>query len=174
MSSTTEAMLTKLLSDPLTIDRFTSTNQKRLAESYSFTVDLLRKHKIPFIPAQGGHFLWVDLRQFIPPSIRIAAQSGDRQAEYLIWRAMLKEGVYVNLGEAFTEHKVGFFRLSFSVPIWMLDLGMKRMFRALQQTYNPLRVGTVIAPNAPVSVPSTTIETSATVAPVLVSDSDED
>ncbi|KAG0051855.1 hypothetical protein BGZ83_003256 [Gryganskiella cystojenkinii] len=172
ISSTTEAMLTKLLSDPLTIDRFTSTNQKRLAESYSFAVDLLRKHKIPFIPAQGGHFLWIDLRQFIPPSFRVAAQSGDRHAEYLLWRAMLKEGVYVNLGEAFTERKVGFFRLTFSVPIWMLDLGLKRMLRALQLTYDPLRVGTVVVPSSTVAVESPAIATAPTVAPVLSSDDD--
>ncbi|KAF9934991.1 hypothetical protein FBU30_009414 [Linnemannia zychae] len=130
MASTTEAMITKLLSDPVVIEDFTRTNQTRLAESYTYTVDTLRAHNIPYIPAQGGHFLWIDLRQFIPSGLVSSAQAGERSAEHLVWRAMLDEGVYVNLGEAFTERKVGFFRFSFSVPLPMLKLGLERMLRA--------------------------------------------
>ncbi|GJJ69679.1 hypothetical protein EMPS_02027 [Entomortierella parvispora] len=157
MSSTTEAMLTRLLADGKTVDEFTSTNQKRLAASYTFAVDTLRKHQIPYLPAQGGHFLWMDLRQYIPPAFKAAAAQGDRNQEYLLWRAMLNEGVYVNLGAAFSERKVGFFRLSFSVPIPMLELGLKRMLRALQLTYDPLRVSTA-------STTATTTTTPAVVA----------
>ncbi|KAG0063537.1 pyridoxal phosphate-dependent transferase [Linnemannia elongata] len=130
MSSTTEAMLTKLLSDPVVIEDFTKTNQARLAESYTHTVDTLREHNIPFLPAQGGHFIWIDLRQFIPSHLVSSAQAGERSAEYLVWRAMLKEGVYVNLGEAFSERLVGFFRLTFSVPVPMLKVGLERMIKA--------------------------------------------
>ncbi|KAF9128926.1 hypothetical protein BGW39_004615 [Mortierella sp. 14UC] len=135
MASTTEAMITKLLSDPLVIDGFIRTNQARLAESYTCTVDTLRKHNIPYIPAQGGHFIWIDLRQFIPTTLVSAARAGERSAEYLVWRAMLKEGVYVNLGEAFSESKVGFFRLSFSVPVPMLKLGLERMIKACRWAF---------------------------------------
>ncbi|KAF9291318.1 hypothetical protein BGZ68_004406 [Mortierella alpina] len=136
MASTTEAMLIKLLEDPATIENFTKTNQKRLAESYTLTVNTLRKHKIPFLPAQGGHFLWIDLRQYIPASFVSMASAGDRAAEYLLWRAMLDKGVYVNLGQAFMEKKVGFFRLTFSVPLDMLQLGLERMLEACEQTVN--------------------------------------
>ncbi|KAF8941585.1 pyridoxal phosphate-dependent transferase [Dissophora ornata] len=132
ISSTTDAMITKLLESPETIEKFTKTNQQRLAESYTLTVDTLRKHNIPFIPAQGGHFIWIDLRQYIPASFASAASAGDREAEYLLWRAMLGEAVYVNLGEAFTERKVGFFRLTFAVPPAMLKLGLDRMIKACQ------------------------------------------
>ncbi|KAG0206085.1 hypothetical protein BGX28_002444 [Mortierella sp. GBA30] len=134
MASTTEAMLIKLLENPDTIDQFTKTNQKRLAESYTLAVDTLREHNIPFIPAQGGHFIWIDLRQYIPSGLVSSATAGDRAAEYLLWRAMLDEGVYVNLGQAFTERKVGFFRLTFSVPLPMLKLGLERMLKACQLT----------------------------------------
>ncbi|KAG0364038.1 hypothetical protein BGZ54_007898 [Gamsiella multidivaricata] len=134
ISSTTEAMLTKLLESPQTIDNFTKTNQLRLAKSYTLAVDTLRAHNIPFIPAQGGHFLWMDLRQYIPASFAAKASAGDREAEYLLWRAMLDQGVYVNLGEAFAERKIGFFRLTFSVPSEMLKLGLERMIRACQAT----------------------------------------
>lgn len=132
MSSTTEAMLTKLLSDPIVIEEFTTTNQARLAESYTCTVDTLREHNIPYLPAQGGHFIWIDLRQYIPSSLVGASQAGERTAEYLLWRAMLENGVYVNLGEAFSEKLVGFFRLTFSVPVPMLKLGLERMIKACQ------------------------------------------
>ncbi|KAG0258962.1 hypothetical protein BG011_002965 [Mortierella polycephala] len=134
MASTTEAMVIKLLSDPKAIDTFTKTNQQRLAESYTYAVDLLREHKISYIPAQAGHFLWIDLRTYIPSSFVSAASAGDRAAEYLLWRNMLDEGVYVNLGEAFSESKVGFFRLSFSVPLPQLKIGMERMIKACQKT----------------------------------------
>ncbi|KAF9562299.1 hypothetical protein EC968_005328 [Mortierella alpina] len=134
MASTTEAMLIKLLEDPAKIDLFTETNQKRLAESYTLTVDTLREHQIPFLPAQGGHFLWIDLRKYIPTHLVSVASTGDREAEYLLWRAMLDKGVYVNLGAAFTEKKVGFFRLTFSVPLDMLRLGLQRMLEACEHT----------------------------------------
>ncbi|KAF9361442.1 hypothetical protein BGX26_003186 [Mortierella sp. AD094] len=134
ISSTTEAMIIKLLEDPETIDAFTKTNQARLAESYTLTVDTLRKLNIPFLPAQGGHFLWVDLRQYIPQSFAAAASAGEREIEYKLWHAMLDEGVYLNLGEAFSERKVGFYRLTFSVPPAMLREGLERMTRACQAT----------------------------------------
>ncbi|KAK3813025.1 MAG: pyridoxal phosphate-dependent transferase [Benniella sp.] len=138
IASTTESMLIKLLENPKTIDRFTRTNQKRLAESYTLTVNTLRAHRIPYIPAQGGHFIWIDLRQFIPPSLVNIAATGDRGAEYRLFNAMLDQGVYVNLGEAFTEKKVGFFRLSFSVPIPMLKIGLERLIKACQATLQSL------------------------------------
>ncbi|KAF9955760.1 hypothetical protein BGZ72_003441 [Mortierella alpina] len=134
MASTTEAMLIRLLEDPAKIETFTKTNQKRLAESYTLTVDTLRENNIPFLPAQGGHFLWIDLRKYIPTDLVSAASTGDRKAEYLLWRAMLAKGVYVNLGEAFTEKKVGFFRLTFSVPLDVLKLGLERMLEACHDT----------------------------------------
>lgn len=128
-------MATKLLENPKTIERFTKTNQRRLAKSYTFAVDTLRAHRIPFVPAQGGHFIWIDLRQYIPPSLVSVAAAGDREAEYRLFKAMLSQGVYVNLGEAFTERKVGFFRLSFSVPLPMLKVGLKRVIKACQATF---------------------------------------
>ncbi|KAF9974361.1 hypothetical protein BGZ73_002247 [Actinomortierella ambigua] len=133
IASTTEAMCTHLLSDGKVIDEFTRTNQERLAESYTETANFLRAHKIPFIPAQAGHFLWMDLRQFIPQSLVASAQAGDREAELKLWYAMLDEGVYVNLGLAFTERTVGFFRLTFSLPVPMLKLGLERMMRAIER-----------------------------------------
>ncbi|KAF9412043.1 hypothetical protein BGZ94_001163, partial [Podila epigama] len=136
MSSTTEAMITHLLSSPERIKSFTQTNQDRLAESYTFAVNMLREHGIPYVPAQGGHFLWADFRKFIPQSLVASANEGDRKAEHLLWRAMIDHGVYVNLGEAFSESKVGFFRITFAVPVPMLRLGFERMFEACRRTFS--------------------------------------
>ncbi|KAG0237557.1 hypothetical protein BGW41_008357 [Actinomortierella wolfii] len=133
ISSTTEAMCTHLLSDGAVIDRFTKTNQQRLAESYTFASDFLRSHDIPFIPAHAGHFLWMDLRKYIPASLTASALAGDRAAELKLWHAMIDEGAYVNLGLAFTERTVGFFRLTFSLPVPMLQLGLERMMRAIER-----------------------------------------
>jgi bifunctional pyridoxal-dependent enzyme with beta-cystathionase and maltose regulon repressor activities len=132
MSSTTEAMVIRLLEDPETIDRFIKKNQKRLAKSYTVAVDTLRAHNIPFVPAQGGHFIWIDLRQYIPPSLLHLAEAGHREAEYMLFKTMIDEGVYLNLGEAFAMRKVGFFRLSFSVPVPTLKIGLERLIRACQ------------------------------------------
>ncbi|KAF9116444.1 hypothetical protein BGX27_002476 [Mortierella sp. AM989] len=134
ISSTTEAMIIKLLEDPETIEKFAKTNQARLAESYTLAVDTLREHNIPYIPAQGGHFLWVDLRQYIPQSFAAAASAGERKIERNLWNAMLDEGVFLNPGEVFTENKVGFFRLTFSVPPAMLRQGLERMIKGCQAT----------------------------------------
>ncbi|KAI8363515.1 pyridoxal phosphate-dependent transferase [Mortierella sp. GBAus27b] len=134
ISSTTEAMVTKLLEDPETIERFVKKNQKRLAKSYTVAVDTLRAHNIPFLPAQGGHFIWVDLRQYIPPPLLHLAEAGHREAEYRLFKTMVDEGVYVNLGEAFAMRKVGFFRLTFSVPVPVLKIGLERLIRACQVT----------------------------------------
>ncbi|KAF9928551.1 hypothetical protein BGZ65_006216 [Modicella reniformis] len=135
MSSPIEAMIIKLVENPATIDWFVKTNQRRLAESYTLTVDILRAHRIPFLPAQGGHYIWIDLRQYIPSALVNMAAAGEREAEYMLWKAMLDKGVYLNLGVAFSEKKVGFFRLSFSVPPWLLRIGLERMLRACERTF---------------------------------------
>ncbi|KAF9579015.1 hypothetical protein BGW38_004911 [Lunasporangiospora selenospora] len=106
ISSTTEAMALRLLSEPKTVDHFMRTNQKRLAQSYMVAATVLREHGIPFIPAQGGHFLWMDLRQFFPEHLAQAAKAGERGPEYVLWHAMLEEGVLLNPGEMFTESQV--------------------------------------------------------------------
>ncbi|ORZ04389.1 1-aminocyclopropane-1-carboxylate synthase, partial [Lobosporangium transversale] len=134
MSSVTEGMLTELLSDPERIDTFIKTNQARLAESYTYTVETLSKHNISFTPAQAGLFLWIDLRQYIPAPFKTAASHGDREAEFLLWRTMLDQGVYLNLGGGFSERKVGFFRLTFSLPLPILKMGLDRVLKACLET----------------------------------------
>lgn len=133
ISSTTEAMVIKLLENPETIERFTKTNQTRLAESYTVATEILHEHNVPFIPAQGGHFLWMDLSQFIPSSFKSAAALGDHEIEYRLWDAMVDGGVHVYPGDTFAERKVGFYRLSFSVPPEVLKEGLTRLFNSCEK-----------------------------------------
>ncbi|KAF9433135.1 hypothetical protein BGZ76_009835 [Entomortierella beljakovae] len=134
IASTTEAMVIKLLENPKNIAEFTKINQARLAKSYTLATDFLTQHNIPYIPAQGGHFIWIDFRQFIPSSFKAAAEGGDHDVEYHMWHSMLDAGVYINPGDAFTERIVGFYRLSFSVPPTMLKEGLDRIIKGLRNS----------------------------------------
>ena len=117
-----ENIATNLLADENYIDWFLTTNQRRLSEAYSRVVTLLSDSKIPYLPAQAGHYIWIDLREYV---------SGNRNQEHELFRKILQNGVYIALGDAFHSEEPGWFSLTFAVEGEMLRTAVSRIVEVL-------------------------------------------
>nr|CAG8521906.1 12692_t:CDS:2 [Entrophospora candida]CAG8529008.1 14380_t:CDS:2 [Entrophospora candida] len=117
-----ENIATNLLADENYIDWFLTTNQRRLGESYTRATNLLNENKISFLPAQAGHYIWIDFREYV---------QGNRSKEHELYKEFLKNGVYVSLGDAFHAEEPGWFSLAFAVEWDALKLGIQRIIDVL-------------------------------------------
>lgn len=103
----TQFLLESLIADTSWVERYTTQMQAGLRDTYQRLTAALDTHRIPFVPAEAGFFLLLDLRCFL-----------DRptwDAEERLWRRLL-EDAQVNLtpGAACRNAEPGLFRLCFA------------------------------------------------------------
>ncbi|MCP4896102.1 MAG: aminotransferase class I/II-fold pyridoxal phosphate-dependent enzyme [bacterium] len=106
-SGDTQFLLGEMIADDAWVDGYVREMKTRLASSYDLVTAHLGTGDIPFLRAEAGFFLVLDLRTYL------AEQTWD--AEYRLWRRLLEE-VNVNLtpGSACHCGEPGFFRLCFA------------------------------------------------------------
>ena len=103
-----------MLQNEKDLTRFISTNQSRLAEAYRFATSWLRQRNIPYLPAYAGHFIFIDLRKFLPQSDPKGAKITEpAQQEAQLWLTLLADGVYLAPGAFYGHSEPGWFRLTF-------------------------------------------------------------
>lgn len=61
-----DVLWSNLLLNPVGLPTYLALNKSRLAEAYRRATTFLQKHAIPYRPAHAGHFVWIDLRRFLP------------------------------------------------------------------------------------------------------------
>ncbi|KAI1613793.1 1-aminocyclopropane-1-carboxylate synthase [Exophiala viscosa] len=131
-SSVSEHIVANILEDDAWVDEYIRTNQARLAESYAFVVDFLRKHDITYTPGANAAF-------FIVPDLGKAylERHGNRKGSDAdnitgeIMQLLMKNKVFLTSGPYFGAQSPGLFRLVFSQPREVLDEGLKRMLAAI-------------------------------------------
>jgi 1-aminocyclopropane-1-carboxylate synthase len=127
VSTDTQALLRDLLADVPWLDGFGATNRARLADSYARTAGLLATAGIPYLPAEAGFSIWVDLRRWL------GADSFD--GERALWRRLFDEGrVSVLPGEVFHSAEPGWFRLCHTVDAATVREGIDRIGRVLARS----------------------------------------
>jgi aspartate/methionine/tyrosine aminotransferase len=127
VSTDTQALLCRLLSDPEWTDTLLAENRNRLAESYQITSELLGGEGIPHIDAQAGLFVWIDLRQWLAEPTA--------EAEHALWQTIFKKGgVSISPGTVFHCEEPGWFRLCYAVGETDLREGIRRIGEALRST----------------------------------------
>eukprot|EP00741_Cyanophora_paradoxa_P003902 tig00000737_g3796.t1 len=150
-SSYLASAMCRLLSDGPLVDRFLAANKPRapplrpappratpprvpeapspaemLREAYGAVSSLLSGAGIPFVPADAGFFVWVDLRRFLP--------TPDTAGETLVWtRAFRDAKVVVTPGAPFHALEPGWFRICYAaVPsLGGLREGVRRLLVSL-------------------------------------------
>lgn len=118
-----------LLNDEKYLDWYLATNRHRLTKTYDYMKAFLRHHQIPYVPSNAGHFLLVDLRNFIKP-----ADDGvetRKIAEAKLSSLFITNGVYVAPGAQYHHPVPGFFRLTFSIEPVALVVGLERIEKTL-------------------------------------------
>lgn len=88
----------KVLEDHDFVDKYIQINQTLLTESYLVAVKTFRKLNIPYVPAAGSLFVWIDLSEFL------SEQS--QEAENQFWLELYQEtGILLTPGEGFGHSK---------------------------------------------------------------------
>jgi aspartate/methionine/tyrosine aminotransferase len=104
VSTDTQWLLADLLGDQRWVERFLSRSRERLAGSYEMTAAQLTAVGVPFLPAEAGFSIWIDLRGWL--------RAATPDAEEALWRRLFTAG-RVNLlpGSVFHHPEPGWFRL---------------------------------------------------------------
>jgi len=134
-SSLVDSVFTRILADTSFVDDFIAKNQQRLLQTYNFLEEFCAANDIPFLEAEAGFFVYLDLRKWVN-LINSSLSDGhadhnhtehahdgheDRTAERMLWNRFLDIGVYIAPGEAFHTHELGWFRLCFANSDWKED-----------------------------------------------------
>ena len=97
----------KVLADHDFVSSYIKANQQVLTENYAVAVARLRKLNIPYSPARGSLFVWLDLSEFM--------SGNTADAEHTLWMDLFKRtGVLLTPGDGFGHSRRGQFRLVYS------------------------------------------------------------
>ena len=121
LSNHTQWVLSRVLTEDEFITEFITRNQQRLTDSYALAARSFRDMGVPYVPARGSLFLWVDLSEFLEE----ASESG----EMSLWRRLFDEtGVLLTPGVGFGHTKHGMFRVVYPcVQYEELEVAMIRL-----------------------------------------------
>ena len=110
----TTAMLTRqedtANGNELWTTEFRRENHKRLLQRYNAVVKILDHFHIPFLPAQAGLFVWIDLSQFLIP----CDGSTTANQERMLYRKLIDIGLLLTPGNSMKNERPGFFRCVFT------------------------------------------------------------
>jgi aspartate/methionine/tyrosine aminotransferase len=126
MSNYAQWIIEKILSDHDFVAAYIKANQAALTENYALTVSRLRKLGIPYSPARGSLFVWMDLSQLL--------KDDTAEGERALWMSLYKEsGVLLTPGDGFGHSKRGQFRLVYSYMMKDdLAVGIDRLARFVE------------------------------------------
>lgn len=121
-----------LLLDPVGLPEYLDLNRDLLASSYQLAVSFLTSHRIPFRHSNAGHFIWIDLREYLPTHDRAGAalEPGMAREEELAAR-LTANRVNVARGAAYSHPEAGYFRLTFTLRRDYFLEGLVRIERTL-------------------------------------------
>lgn len=111
----------KALADHEFVKSYIEANQRALTENYALAVSRLRELQIPYAPARGSLFVWLDMSEFM--------KENTPEAERSLWMDLYQQtGVLLTPGDGFGHEKRGQFRLVYSyVPKEELAVAMGRV-----------------------------------------------
>ena len=103
VASFSAAFFTYFLSNDKLVDGYLSTFQDRLKKAYLKTTTAMREQKIPYLPANGGLFIWIDLSQWLQ-YFDDGSETGKASQEHQHTLSLIKKGVVLSLGEVSILH----------------------------------------------------------------------
>jgi len=123
VSGYTQWIMQLLIEDDDFIGSYIERNQALLTESYAEVVTELRRLDIPYVPAGGSLFVWLDLSEFL--------EDATAEAENRLWLELYHTtGILLTPGHGFGHSKRGQFRLVHtSVRQDALEEAMRRLNR---------------------------------------------
>ncbi|KAF6794189.1 1-aminocyclopropane-1-carboxylate synthase-like protein [Colletotrichum sojae] len=129
VSSLSATVATKLLSDKKYLrDSFTPTFNRRLKKRRLLVEGELQRFEIPFIKADSGFFMFVDLSDWLD----LLFERHGKDGELDLLEYMMESGVFMEPGKAFFARTPGWFRLNFGGEKNTVKTGLQRLSRCLR------------------------------------------
>eukprot|EP01132_Coremiostelium_polycephalum_P001237 gene1237-1561_t len=119
-SNMVQSVLSNLIEDTEFLDYFIKENQKRLKDTYDFTVKELSKYNIPYIESYSGLFLVIDLRKYLK-------ENTIEEETNLAITLFEKERIVLGPGSYYFFREFGYFRIVFSQDIRSVGEFLKRL-----------------------------------------------
>ncbi|KAI4251418.1 MAG: hypothetical protein LQ352_004859 [Teloschistes flavicans] len=160
-ASVADLYWTALLNDRAFLDYYFAENSRKLGEGYMLVTDFLRKEGVGWVEgSSAGFFLWADFRALLGDAIvvrdegeggkgkegveeEVEAMTIERPSQVYktskrakerddwFYGKLMEKKVYVASGDAFFAEEHGWYRISFSVPKEVLDIGLRRLGEVL-------------------------------------------
>ncbi|KAG9124277.1 hypothetical protein FRC07_012158 [Ceratobasidium sp. 392] len=133
MSSASDALFTRVLSDVSFCNWFLEENRRRLSKAFEIVGDWCTYHELPFVPASAGVFFVVDLA----PLLGRVAGPGATAYEQTIagFRAMQDAGVYIVPMTISADPIVTRYRMTFTLPPDTMLLALRRIENAFKLSH---------------------------------------
>ncbi|KAF6223285.1 hypothetical protein HO133_000127 [Letharia lupina] len=122
-SSLADLAWSSILSDGTFLQEYLIKITARLTEAYNLCTSILRGMNVPYLPANSGPFLWINLSGFLEHKTIESERD-------LAWQ-MIKAGVWLATGEAYRSEEPGWFRLTFAVSETEIRMGLERYVEQL-------------------------------------------
>ncbi|RDW77506.1 hypothetical protein BP6252_05559 [Coleophoma cylindrospora] len=116
LTSFSTAFFTWFISNDKFVDEYLNTFQRRLKQAYLKTSEAMDKHGIPYLQANGGFFIFIDLSGWLQyfEGTDGPQQDGKQSREEQLCRYMIKKGVYAIMGELSMSTEPGRFRFVYT------------------------------------------------------------
>ncbi|KAF3036908.1 hypothetical protein E8E12_003583 [Didymella heteroderae] len=133
-SSLAENAVRAIVSDRAFLNRYVSTNRRRMSDAYRYVANLLQEHGIEYKPGTtAAFFVWLDLGK------RYAAQHPDSvmnlnavEIAEMIRKEVARRKVFLVDGDAMGAEEPGWFRMVFTQPPEIVAEAVRRLANALQ------------------------------------------
>ena len=127
VSNLAQWALTDVLSDHDFMSQYILKNQARLTTNYALVIKYLKKLEIPYLPARGSLFVWLDLSKYM--------KGNSKKAEHKLWQNLFDTtGLLLTPGAGFGHKKRGQFRFVYSfLQKDVLEEGLNRLFKYIKE-----------------------------------------
>lgn len=124
-----DVLWTSIIGDEKILTEYLDKAQSRASDTLHFTLQWLEKLNIKHSNPVAGHFIWIDLRAYLPRKTTKGKElTDDRAKEWELFTRLLDEGnVYLAPGVIYHSTIPGFFRLTFTLRREYLKVGMERI-----------------------------------------------
>ncbi|MGP4111046.1 aminotransferase class I/II-fold pyridoxal phosphate-dependent enzyme [Streptomyces sp. 4N509B] len=128
VSTATQDLLARMLADRAWVSGVLAEGRARLAASYEHAVACLTEWGIPFVPAEAGFSVWLDLGRWLPGADAADGSAAGFAAEERLRRGLFEQArVNVLPGAAFHCPKPGWFRLCHTVDAPLVAEAVRRV-----------------------------------------------
>ena len=123
VSGPVQYMVSEILTDDQFMDSFLKESRDRILHSYHICISKLEEMVVPYVPAEAGMFVYIDLSSLLPEK---TFEGEERLSDLVFEHAR----VVLTPGESQRDSKPGMFRICYAwVSVEVLLIGMERLSR---------------------------------------------